>query len=161
MKPPHPENLRALLLSGYRYALSLTHHRAQAEDLVQDAWVAVLQARGSQTRAYLFAAIRTRFLNQHRRERLVPMVPLDDNYDAASDDPPLPEIDSDTLERALGLLRPVERETLYLASVEGYTAEEIGALTQTSRGTVLSLLHRARHKLRRALDGEHDAEARA
>lgn len=154
-------DLRELLLSGYRYALSLTHHRAQAEDLVQDAWVAVLQARGPRTRAYPFAAIRSRFVNHYRRERLVPMVPLDHSYDAASDDAPLPDVDPEELERALGALRPVERETLYLASVEGYTAEEIGELTQAPRGTVLSLLHRTRQKLRRALDGKRDSEARA
>jgi RNA polymerase sigma-70 factor (ECF subfamily) len=156
-----PADLRELLLSGYRYALSLTHHRAQAEDLVQDAWVAVLQAHGPRTRAYLFTAIRSRFLNWHRRERLVPMVPLDDPYDASGDDPPLPAVDPEELERALGTLRPVERETLYLACVEGYTAKEIGVLTQVPRGTVLSLLHRARRKLRRALSSEHDAEASA
>jgi RNA polymerase sigma-70 factor (ECF subfamily) len=153
-------DLRALLLSGYRYALSLTHHRSQAEDLVQDAWVAVLQARGPRTRAYLFTAIRSRFLNEHRRERLVPMVPLEDSYDAASDDPPLPDVGPAALERALGALRPVERETFYLASVEGYTADEIGKLMQTPRGTVLSLLHRARAKLRRALAGDIDAVAK-
>lgn len=60
-------------------------------------------------------------------------------------------IDSAELERALALLRPLEREALFLAAVEGYTAKEIGELTQQPRGTVLSLIHRARHKLRSAL----------
>lgn len=154
-------DLPALLHSGYRYALSLTHHRAQAEDLLQDAWVAVLQARGPQTRAYLFTAIRSRFLNQYRRERLVPMVPLDDTLTESADADPLLRSNPEDLDRALATLRPVERETLYLATVEEYTAQEIADLTNTARGTVLSLLHRTRQKLRRALSGDHNAEAKA
>jgi RNA polymerase sigma-70 factor (ECF subfamily) len=36
---------------------------------------------------------------------------------------------------------------LYLAVVEGYTAEEIAELTSRPRGTILSLLHRTKAKL--------------
>ncbi|MBI3777250.1 MAG: hypothetical protein HY273_17190 [Gammaproteobacteria bacterium] len=43
--------LSELLQHGYRYALSLTHHKTRAEDLLQDAWVAVLQARGAPANA--------------------------------------------------------------------------------------------------------------
>jgi len=48
----------------------------------------------------------------------------------------------------LAHLRPEEREALYLNTVEGYTAVEIGAMTGEPRGTVLSRLHRARERLR-------------
>jgi RNA polymerase sigma-70 factor (ECF subfamily) len=54
-------------------------------------------------------------------------------------------------------LRSVEREVLFLAVVEGYTADEIGRLVGQSRGSVLSLLHRAREKARNFLE---DLEAR-
>jgi RNA polymerase sigma-70 factor (ECF subfamily) len=52
---------------------------------------------------------------------------------------------------ALGHLRPREREALYLSAVESYTAQEIADLTGSPRGTVLSLLHRAKGKLREIL----------
>ena len=55
------------------------------------------------------------------------------------------------LHRALGTLRPDERETLFLAVVEGYTAQEIADMTQRPRGTILSLLHRTKEKLRNLL----------
>ncbi len=147
--------LAELLQSGYRYAYSLTHHKSTAEDLLQDAWVAVLQAHGPHTTAYLFSAIRSRFLNHHKRERLVPMIALDDapsvsNMEHAQHDPLL-HADTHTIDAALARLRPVERETLYLSAVEGYTAEEIARNTNQPRGTILSLLHRARSKLRRIL----------
>lgn len=151
------DTLRELLQSGFRYALALTRQQSAAEDLLQDAWVAVLQAGGPRSRGYLFAAIRSRFLNRHRRERLVSLVPWDETEielaeeAAGGEEDAIALIDSAELERALALLRPLEREALFLAAVEGYTAKEIGELTQQPRGTVLSLIHRARHKLRSAL----------
>lgn len=149
--------LTELLQNGYRYALSLTHHKSRAEDLLQDAWVAVLQARGARTKSYLFSAIRTRFLNLYKRERLVPMIPLEDAHvetdldNDLRDIGPLFRAEAEVLEEALARLRPVEREALFLAAVQDYTAQEIADLTQQTRGTVLSLIHRARHKLRRML----------
>ena len=50
-----------LLRCGYRFALSLTHDASRSEDLLQDAWVAVLKAGGARTPAYLITAIRTRY----------------------------------------------------------------------------------------------------
>lgn len=152
-----PVSLDDLLQRGYRYALSLTHESARAEDLLQDSWLAVLQAGGAQTVGYLFSAIRSRFINQYRRERLVPMMQLDEavergllqaNENIADG---VVRASYESLEQALSRLRPVEREALFLAVVEGYTAEEIGDLTQQARGTVLSLIHRAKAKMRRLL----------
>lgn len=36
--------IRELLQAGYRYALALTHHHYEAEDLVQEAWMRVFNA---------------------------------------------------------------------------------------------------------------------
>jgi len=48
-------------------------------------------------------------------------------------------------------LRETEREVLFLSVVEGYTADEIAKLTGSTRGTVLSLIHRSRLKLRNVM----------
>ena len=151
------DKLSELLHRGYRYAYSLTHHKSTAEDLLQDAWVAVLQARGPHTTGYLFSAIRSRFLNHNKRERLVSMIALDDalaenSAEHGQHDPdPLLRADTAAMDAALARLRPVEREVLFLSAVEGYTTEEIARNICQPRGTILSLLHRARLKLRRAL----------
>ena len=50
--------------------------------------------------------------------------------------------------------RPEERELLFLAEVEGYSAREIGEITERPRGSVLSALHRAKGKLRKRLGDE-------
>lgn len=148
------DSITQLLQSGYRFALSLTHDRGAAEDLLQDAWVAVLQARGPHNRRYLFTAIRTRFLNRHRRERLVPVMSLEEARGDVGMDDELDDLDfplnTAQFDATLAQLRPLEREALYLSAVEEYSAQEIAQLTKQSRGTVLSLIHRARRKLRRA-----------
>ncbi len=140
-----------LLQSGYRYALSLTHHRADAEDLAQQAWLNLCQRYGGATsRAALYTTIRNLFIDRCRRARVVAF----DSLDAAPPDLAAPASaapgTSDDLERLLGTLRPGEREAIYLHHIDGHTAEEIGVLTRQPRGTVLSLLHRAFKKLRDA-----------
>jgi len=152
------ESLATLLQHGYRYALSLAHHTAKAEDLLQDAWVAVIQADGPHEKGYLFCAIRSRFYNLHKREQLVPMEPLESTsipeqnptyiqHDVLSISEH--DIEDPRLESALAQLRGIEREVLYLSAVEGYTAQEITTITGQARGTVLSMLSRTRNKIQR------------
>jgi len=158
---PVPASLRDLLNQGYRYALSLCHDNSLADDLLQEGWVALLQANGPKGKAYLFRAIRTRYLNRIKREQLVVMVPLDandiDEMSAQSDEWSA-LADFDELEVALEQLRPVEREALFLHAAEGYTAQEIGQHTGQPRGTVLSLVQRARHKLKRWIKQQREVK---
>jgi len=146
-------DIAELLQSGYRYALSLAREKAQAEDLLQEAWLAMLKAKGPTNKPYLFTAIRSRYINMYKRDQLVSIVALNDLSELCD---PLTEqdqivMDGDyiELEAALATLRPIERETLFLMAVEGYTAQEVADLTSQSRNTVLSLNHRARQKVRR------------
>jgi len=152
--------ISVLLQHGFRYAISLTHDHHQAEDILQDAWLAVMKAGGPHSKAYLFSAVRSRFLNANKRANLVSIVILDD-VEELEDKLLDTEVDFDVnggvLEIALSQLRDVEREVLFLFAVEGYTAQEIAVLTERPRGTVLSLLHRGRKKIRRFVD-QHDAK---
>ena len=52
---------RELLQGGFRYAMSLTHDRQQAEDLLQEAWARVLAANGPRHKGYLYATLRNVF----------------------------------------------------------------------------------------------------
>ena len=154
-----PDDIDGLLDAGYRYALSLTHDAAEAEDLVQDASLALLASGGSWQRSYFFATVRNRFIDRYRRSRKVLFLALDHEIDGKQEGVDLSweapgVLESGLLERALSTLRTEEREALFLAVVEGYTAEEIGKLTDRPRGTILSLLHRAKRKLRELLNAE-------
>jgi len=55
------------------------------------------------------------------------------------------------LERAVGALPPGVRRAFVLHDVEGYTHEEIAAMTGLAAGTLRAQLHRARQLLMRAL----------
>lgn len=158
-----PEDIDGLLDAAYRYAVSLTHQPAEAEDLVHDAVLALLRANASWERSYLFVTIRNRFIDLYRRNRKIAFVALEQEDGSAVDPPDLtfevPDVlETGALERALAQLRTEEREALFLAVVEGYTAEEIGNLTARPRGTILSLLHRTKKKLRQLLGGDGGAD---
>jgi len=154
-----PDGIDELLDAGYRYALSLTHDVTEAEDLVQDASLSLLASGGSWERSYFFATVRNRFIDRYRRSRKVLFLALEHDDGEAAEPPDFTWETPDVLEigllkQALGNLRTEEREALFLAVVEGYTAEEIGRMTDHPRGTILSLLHRAKKKLRELLGGD-------
>ena len=133
-----------LLDRGYRYALSLTHDGPAAEDLLQDAWSGVLASGGTWTKPYLFRAIKNKWIDVHRRGQVVTFQPLELDIEVA---PNVGDLAWD-LDAALSTLRPQEREALYLNVVEGWTAEELSERLDRPRNTILSLIHRARTKLK-------------
>ena len=149
-----PDSIDALLEKGYRYAFSLAHDAIEAEDLLQDACLSILASGASWEPAYIFATIRNRFIDRYRRNRKILFLSLDHEEHTSESD--LSDLNWDApdvlqngqLGRALGALKPEEREALFLSVVEGYTAEEIAELTARPRGTILSLLFRTKAKLR-------------
>lgn len=152
-----PEPTEAeLLQAGFRFAFALTHHREEAEDLVQETWLNLCRRYGRvDTRAVLFTALRNLFIDQCRRKKLV--------YFESTDLPGIPDLADEPgnepclkgeLSVLLGLLRPAEREAIFLHYYQGYTADEIAGITGQGRGTVLSLLHRSIAKLRKATEAE-------
>ena len=156
-------DIKDLLQRGYRYAYSLAHDQAAAEDILQDAWLALLKAGSARTPGYLFQAVRSRFIDRYRRERLVVITALDDaGEDSIKDEGESSAADaviaSDLLDRVLATLRAEEREVLYLSMVEGYTGQELADLTGRSSGAVRTLLHRVRAKVRHAVKQNHASE---
>ena len=155
-----PQDIPSLIQSGYRYALSLTHHRHDAEDLVQQACLKILRSRGDLvSKGYLFATVRSLFIDKGRRRSECEL--SDASKERIID--PSPNHVSRTnhrmeVEQILGLLRPEEREALYLNCVEGYTATEIADLTGQPRGTVLSHLSRAKKRAQQAQVATDKAE---
>lgn len=149
------ESINSLIESGYRYACALQPDAGEARGLVHEAWIRVSQNHGARPdKALLYKAIRNLYIDQYRRGQKVRFTAFDDNGLEAAEhmgDIDVAELPDAQLQRALLQLRDKEREVLFLSVVEGYTAEEISTLTDSPRGSVLSLVHRARLKLRTAM----------
>ncbi len=139
----------------YRYALALSGNQQDAEDLVQEGWLKLSGRFGYKPdRPLLFRTVRNLFIDQTRRQRRV-----EDYRSRYADNNPESEpcqgsatAEFRNMEQPLQNLRNIERETLFLSVVEGYTASEIAKLTGMTRGSVLSMLHRTRKKLQAAID---------
>jgi len=153
------ESPEELVQTGYRYALSLTHHHYDAEDLVQQAWMKCFHRYGAiRNRSMLYTTIRNLFYDQCRRARIVQFEELDQQSETGVPDPMPACGDLDVL---LAGLRSEEREALFLNAVEGFTAKEIAALTGQPRNTILSLVHRAKGKLKTAIERSERKSSRA
>lgn len=153
----------------YRFALRLTHNRAEAEDLVQETWLRALRHfdqfdPGSNCRAWLLTILRNAFFNRLRREsREI----LESDMEAteagaarleeASVARSSPEEDffqtvlHGDVDRALKTLPLPFRFVVTLADLEGLTYKEIAQVLGCPIGTVMSRLSRARQLLRKEL----------
>ena len=152
---------RELAQSGFRYALSLSHHHHDAEDLAQQAWLK-LQRNGSSpiVRGPLFKTIRNLFIDSLRRKGIIEFEPLPKETLLAEEPASEPGVTGD-LDYLLGQLKAGDRELLYLHCVEGYTAQEISDLIGRPRGTILSAITRAKAKLRELAAKQESPSRRA
>ncbi|MFT6305540.1 MAG: RNA polymerase sigma factor (sigma-70 family) [Patiriisocius sp.] len=144
--------IEKLIQSGYRYAYALQNDSGEAQGLVHDAWLRASKSTiGTPDKALLFRCVRNIHIDQYRRSRNVQFSSVDDIGRDAGDQTgafDVTEVPDAQLQSALTTLRETEREVLFLSVVEGYTAGEIAELTSSTRGTVLSLIHRTRLKLK-------------
>ncbi len=146
--------IKELLVRGYRYAFALTNDRWDADELLAEACLAIVSARARWDEAYLLAAVRSKFVDHCRaaargRKRAASANGRRRSPVEFSDpDRGLDEAEQEgRLERSLSLLRPDEREALYLHAVAGMTVQQIATMTGHPRSTVLSRLQRGRARI--------------
>jgi len=146
-----------LLQSGYRYAMSLTHHREDAEDLVQQAWLNLTKRyKRVENKSILYTAIRNKFYDNCRRAKVVRFETLDNASESFNKHAVVVDFGAaNDLQFLLSNLSAESREVLYLNAVEGFTAKEIGERIDKPRNTVLSLIHRAKHKLKKLAEEQN------
>jgi len=157
----------------YRLAFRLTGQRADAEDLLQDVLTSLFERHAELTSIkdlapWLGRVLYNRFVDSARRLRKQRwgdsgrerVVLLDDAMlDGIAADEPGPETraaiqaEMSRLQSALDALGVEHRVVVLLHDAEGYSIEEIQAVTGVAAGTVKSRLHRARARLRELLAG--------
>lgn len=151
---------------AYAIALRVLSDGAAAEDVVQEAFLAVWRrgntyepGRGT-LRTWLCSIVHHRALDRLRgtrgRARLdLPLeeAPLRDQVSDTWDDVAA-SLERDAIRRALDSLPPEQRQTIELAYYGGYSQSEISELTHTPLGTVKGRTRMALRKLRDALEGQ-------
>ena len=138
-----------------RFAHRLTGSAADAEDIVQECFLALLRPECSfdpsrtAVRTYLFGAVRNQALKRLRRRE------DGDLPDAADLNTPEVEAVRDEVGRAvaeaIGRLPETQREVLLLAHYEQMALSEIAEITELEVTAVKSRLQRARATLKEAL----------
>jgi RNA polymerase sigma-70 factor, ECF subfamily len=150
------------LADAYALARWLTGNSADAEDVVQDAWLHAFRGignfSGGNARAWVLTIVRHTaytWLGKNRPAALVLVEDVEDVGRGQSGEPDVetPEAaliakaDAGLLEAAIAALPAPFRETLVLRDVQGLAYREIAGVTEVPVGTVMSRLARARHRL--------------
>jgi RNA polymerase sigma-70 factor (ECF subfamily) len=173
-----------------RLAMLYVSSRAVAEDVVQEAWLGVLQGLDrfegrSSLKTWIFRILtnraKTRGEREHRSIAFSSLQPDNPETDEPTIDPEqfwpadhpqwangwvsyprswegLPEEHALThelrakIDQAIAALPPNQREVITLRDIEGWSAEEARMLLSLSEANQRVLLHRARAKVRTAID---------
>jgi RNA polymerase sigma-70 factor (sigma-E family) len=131
-----------------RVAFLLVGSRAEAEDVVQDAFarIELRWARLDNPEGYLRRCVVNRSHDMLRRRRVEQRFRLLHRDDATS------ELGADELGDALASLAPKRRAAVVLRYYEGLAEREIAEILRVRPGTVKSMLHRALAQLREVIE---------
>ncbi len=155
----------------YNYALRMTNHPADADDLLQETFLKAYRfwdkyEPGTNIRAWLFRIMKNSYINRYRKETKEPATvdynEVENFYatvkDRASDSNDLQEtlygnLLDDDVASAVADLPEDFRTVVILCDIEGLSYEEIAEFVDIPLGTVRSRLHRGRKLLRERLHG--------
>jgi RNA polymerase sigma factor (sigma-70 family) len=146
----------------YELARWLTDDRAEAEEVLEEAWLRAFRGIGnqsnSQARLWILASVHRVAYDRLQINRPAALVPVEDLEDAEAARPSglnaaSPETvsiafaDGTQLEAAIAALPALYRETMVLREILGLSYREIAEVTGAPTGAVVRRLAHARHKL--------------
>ena len=157
----------------YSAALRMTRNQADAEDLVQEAYLRGFRSfhtfqEGTNLRAWLFRILTNAYINKYRQKQRRPtetdLADIEDLYlyrrlgsmetaaaSMSAEEQFLDMFTDDEVKQALEDLPENFRLPVLLADVEGFAYKEIAEMLDIPIGTVMSRLHRGRKAMQRAL----------
>ena len=156
------EHLLSHLNAAYNLARWLTRNNADAEDLVQEAYLRAIKHfssfHGGDSRPWLLAIARNTFYTLLQQNRAPEQrIPFDEEIHSAEENHPNPEVlllqkaNNQLVRQAIEELPPEFREVIVLRELEGLSYKQIADVTETPFGTVMSRLARARKRLEQNL----------
>lgn len=157
----------------YSAALRMTRDRADAEDLVQEAYLKAYRGfggfqEGTNLRAWLYRILTNTYINSYRSKKRRPdETDLDDVEDfylyrrmggleaakagRSAEDELMDYFTDDEVQQAIEALPEQYRLAVLLGDVEGFSYKEIAEQLDIPIGTVMSRLHRGRKSLQKQL----------
>lgn len=144
----------------FRFILRSLKQRAAAEELFQEAWMRVVEARRRYEAQARFTTwlytIAHNLLVDHWRRKGLTLVDLDSAPEVQSADNPARQAEArealHRLLRAIDALPPAQREVFLLHEEAGMSVADIAAVTKTGEEAAKSRLRYAMAKLKAALD---------
>lgn len=141
----------------YWFALSLTHDRDTALDLMQESMLRALTHReqfreNTNLKAWLLTIVRNTFINGHRRDKrtadILAKVERERTLSSRVDTPASTEssMRMSEIQKAMASLEDMFREPFQMHH-EGFKYQEIAEELRIPVGTVKSRIHQARHRL--------------
>jgi RNA polymerase sigma-70 factor, ECF subfamily len=155
--------LTAMRPTLHRYCARMTGSAVDGEDVVQDAMLKALTARGSvgplnNPEGWLFRIAHNAALDfLRRRQRTVQLGTEEELAMVAAPDKPDPDIATASL-RTFLRLPALQRSTVILKDVLGHSLDEISAITGATEPAVKSALQRGRARLRELATEPDDIE---
>jgi RNA polymerase sigma factor (sigma-70 family) len=144
----------------YRFVLRSVKTRGTAEELFQEVWIRVIEARSRYTPQAKFTTwlytIAHNLLTDHWRRKGLTLVELDEDTQAAAPDDPARSMQArQALSRfaaALEALPPLQRQAFLLHEEGGLSIAEIAAATGSNEEAAKSRLRYAMAKLKSVVD---------
>lgn len=158
--PPSFEQIVDAHYQGlFRFAVSMCHSEATAQDLVQQTFLQWAQKGHmlrdcSKVKTWLYTTIYREWLSIARKEKKHEKVEFEPDLHGSAQsegEEETPNVDSDTLQKALGQLDPAYRAPLVLFYLKELSYREIAGSLDIPIGTVMSRLSRGKDHLRRIL----------
>ncbi len=159
----------------YAAALRMTHNQAEAEDLVQEAYLRAYRGfpgfeEGTNLKAWLYRILTNTYINIYRAKKRRPeeteLEDVEDLYlyrrlgglegataGRSAEDELMDHFTETEVVEAIDALPEQFRMAVLLADVEGFSYKEIAEILDVPIGTVMSRLHRGRKALQKRLWG--------
>jgi len=153
--------------AAYNLALWLVRQPAEAEDVVQTAYLRAFEAfdnfAGQSAAPWLMTIVRnTAYTLLNKNKRNSNLVSFDDivhqqaahnksGFDLTPEENWTKNANKTHVNNCLERLKLDYREALFLRDIEGYSYKEIADIIQVPKGTVMSRLSRAREQLQKML----------